>query len=285
MVTSFTAKYGISAEVKDDVLQLLVNDNSYSIDDLLQLVIKRLVESAESFIGESVRGAVISVPPSFSKEQRGRVYETALRTGLQTVQVISEPAASLLALQYCGSPSEATEDNALIIDFGGFSLDLTLMKCAKGAFSLVRSEHHPEVGGYLIDDLLFEHFKKEFQRKTGIDVSESRKAVVKLKTACEKTKIMLSQSQVAQCFVESLQDGIDFQSSLQRGRYDSMLYPLMSNVSGLIQKFIAESGVPIQRVSLLHGPVLLFQHLRVIGAIPWRNYQDPSFPKQHQGPF
>ena len=169
---------------------------------------------------------VITVPLSFTPDQRKQVKNYATLGGLHVTQVISEPAAALLA--YGISQNDQTESNTcLVFKCGGASLTATVMQTSGGMFSVLGSVTK-EVGGDLVTNILIEMLAAEFKRKYKMDPRESKRGKMKLKINAENAKHVLSTLDNANCYIESLYEGIDFNSNVSRSRLDAEFSKILS---------------------------------------------------------
>ena len=169
---------------------------------------------------------VITVPLSFTPEQRKQVKNYATLGGLHVSQVISEPAAALLA--YGISQNDQTESNlVLVFKCGGASLTCTVMQTSGGMYSVLGSVTK-DVGGDLVTNILIEMLAAEFKRKYKMDPKESKRGKMKLKINGENAKHVLSTLDNANCYIESLHEGIDFNANVSRSRLDAEFSKILS---------------------------------------------------------
>ncbi|KAJ1951453.1 Hsp70 protein that interacts with Zuo1p [Linderina macrospora] len=213
----------------------------------------RLRTSAEDYLGHKITGAVLAVPVWFTEQQKESVRAACTAAELPVLQLISEPAAA--ALMY-GLGADASHDDAkdalaLVVDVGGAGADVSLVAVHGGLFTVVGSKHTADVSGSTLDDVLVKHFAGEFKKQTGIDVLDGKHArsVRKLTEAAEITKRTLSAATTAPCAVESLADGMDFNGTINRTRFDILAGRVYNPLLDAVRDVVAEAGYTPAQVS------------------------------------
>ena len=162
------------------------------------MVLTKMKETAESYLGGTVTSAVITVPAYFNDSQRQATKDAGTIAGLNVLRIINEPTAAAIA--YGLDKKVQGERNVLIFDLGGGTFDVSLLTIEEGIFEVKATAGDTHLGGEDFDNNLLDHFKKEFQKKTGLDISEDARALRRLRSACERAKRTLSS--VAQTTVE-----------------------------------------------------------------------------------
>jgi L1 cell adhesion molecule like protein len=175
---------------------------------------------AEEYLGETVIDAVITVPAYFNDSQRQATKDAGVIAGFNVMRIINEPTAAAIA--YGLDKSGEREMNVLIFDFGGGTLDISFLTLIDGIFEVRATSGNTHLGGSDIDNVLVDYFTAEFQRRHGKDLGDNPKAVRRLRTACEKAKIVLSSATNASVEIDSLYDGVDFYSAVSRARFESL---------------------------------------------------------------
>uniref|UniRef100_T1JFC1 Heat shock 70 kDa protein 14 n=1 Tax=Strigamia maritima TaxID=126957 RepID=T1JFC1_STRMM len=223
---------------------------------VLSAIISNLLETARSRCGKLPSyNSVVAVPYHFTDAQRELIKETATKCGFTITQIISEPAACLLAY-YVGQLSPKEDGFCLVYRVGGQSLDVTIVYVSAGIYSIVSSVCKDDIGGDNITQLLVKHFAEEFRRKIHSDVYESRRSVAKLASVAENCKHILSSVSTAQCFVESLHEGADFNCNMTRARFESLLKPVIAELIEPIDEALEKAELKrddIKRVILAGG--------------------------------
>lgn len=178
-------------------------------------------EVAETKLGKKVEKAVITVPAYFNDNQRQATKDAGAIAGLNVLRIINEPTAAAIAYGL-GSGKSDKERNVLIYDLGGGTFDVSLLNIQGGVFTVKATAGDTHLGGQDFDTNLLDYFKKEFQRKTGKDLSGDSRALRRLRTACERAKRTLSNATQTAVEIDSLFDGEDFNSSVTRARFEDL---------------------------------------------------------------
>ncbi|KAI8145025.1 heat shock protein 70 family [Fennellomyces sp. T-0311] len=209
--------------------------------------LRHIRESAEAFLGTGVTGAVLAVPSYFTEEQRKALVEAAESAGIPVLQLVHESAAAVLA--YETVHKNANQDKtAVVCDLGGHSLDVTALNVRSGLYTVLATAHDTKLGGSSLDDLLITHFANEFKKKSKVDITSNRKALAKLRGAVEVTKKMLSSANSAPCFVESLADGLDFHSTINRMRFEIMANKVFAKALDTIREVLKKADLDASEI-------------------------------------
>ncbi|KCV71285.1 hypothetical protein H696_02231 [Fonticula alba] len=225
--------------------------------ELLAALIGGLKGTAEGILSSIVREAVLSVPTNLTEVQLAAIRSAADKCGLKLSALISEPAAAALALLDEEPLVSAEPENILVFDFGGSSVSTTVLRRYVGeTFEIVASKVDTATGARALDDLLANHLLRDISRKLA-DISDNRRAMIKLRMECERIKRTLSQSTTAPVFVESLHDGMDFAgSNMSRSHFEVLITPMIQSLLNSVDSFLTVSNIPlksIQRVILTGG--------------------------------
>ncbi|KAF2752343.1 chaperone protein dnaK [Sporormia fimetaria CBS 119925] len=195
--------------------------NAVSISDITARHLKRLRTSASDYLGKDVNAAVITVPTNFSDAQKEALVKSAKEAGLEVLQLISEPVSAVLA--YDARPEAKLADKIVVVaDLGGTRSDIAVIASRGGIYTILATHHDYEVSGFQLDQVLMDYFAKEFlkKNKSAGDPRENERALAKLKLESEAVKKSLSIGTTANFSVESLVNGIDFQATINRTRYE-----------------------------------------------------------------
>ena len=198
-------------------------------------------EIAEDYLGETVDGAVITVPAYFNDSQRQSTKDAGAIAGLNVLRIINEPTAAAIA--YGLDNKTEKERNILIYDLGGGTFDVTLLTIEEGIFEVKATAGDTRLGGEDFDTRLVQHFSQDFKRKHKKDISESKRAVRRLRTACENLKKTLSSSTQATLEVDSLYEGIDYTSTITRARFEELCGDLFRKTFEPVEKVIKDSKI------------------------------------------
>lgn len=229
-----------------------------SVSDVTARHLIKLRDSAADFLGKTISGVVVTVPTDFTDTQRSALEKIAKDAGIQILQIIHEPVAAVLAYSALDHASgvEMSDKNVVVADIGATRADVSVISVRGGLFTILATQHDYSLGGTMLDDVLVEHFGKEFQKKHKIDISGNVRALAKMKAQCETTKKTLSASSSATVSVESLAEGIDFHSSINRIRYETLGRKVFAQIADLIDSGIKKAGFErfdIQEVLLVGG--------------------------------
>ena len=259
--TVYDAKRLIGRDFKDSVTQSEIKNLSYEVveknekphisvdykgetkvfspEEISAMVLTYMKQIADSYLGEEVVDVVITVPAYFNDGQRQATKDAGTIAGLNVLRIINEPTAAAIAY---GLNNCSTEQNVLIFDLGGGTFDVSLLNIDDGIFEVRATAGDTHLGGEDFDNLLMQHFMAEFKRKHKVDISENKRSMRRLKTACEKAKRTLSSSSTANVEIDSLFDGIDFFTSITRAKFESLCMPLFQKCIQPVSKVLQDAG-------------------------------------------
>ncbi|KAI1749258.1 Hsp70 protein-domain-containing protein [Xylaria castorea] len=216
-----------------------------SVSEVSTRYLRRLVQSASDYIGKKVTSAVITVPTNFSEKQRETLTKAAQDADLEILQLINEPIASVLA--YDARPEAKMEDKIIVVaDLGGTRSDVAVIASRGGLYTLLATAHDYEYAGVQLDKVLMDHFAKEFLKKNAnVDPRENARSLAKLKAESEATKKALSIGTNANFSVESLAEGIDFQMTINRLRYETIARKVFEGFNRLVESAVKKAGLDV----------------------------------------
>ena len=212
----------------------------YHPEEISSMVLVKMKEVAEAYIGEEVTDAVVTVPAYFNDSQRQATKDAGTIAGLNVLRVINEPTAAAIAY---GLDNKSSEKNILIFDLGGGTFDVSLLNIDDGIFEVKATAGDTHLGGEDFDNILVKHFSTEFKRKNNLDISDNKRALRRLRTSCEKAKRTLSSGNTASIEIDSLYDGIDFFTSITRAKFESLCLPLFNKCIDPVNKVILDSKI------------------------------------------
>ena len=213
---------------------------TFQPEEISSMVLTKMKEIAESYIGEEVTDAVITVPAYFNDSQRQATKDAGHISGLNVLRIINEPTAAAIAY---GLDKKTEEKMVLIFDLGGGTFDVSLLSIDDGIFEVKATAGDTHLGGEDFDNILMKYFIEEFKRKNKIDISENKRSLRRLKTACERAKRTLSSSSSASLELESLHEGIDFFTNITRARFESLCMNLFQKCINPVTKVLQDAGV------------------------------------------
>lgn len=228
----------------------------FTPEEISAMVLAKMKEIAETFLGHDVKDAVITVPAYFNDSQRQATKDAGIIAGLNVMQIIIEPTAAALAYGLGKNP-KGDEKIVLIFDLGGGTLDVSILQIEKGSIFKVKSvAGDTHLGGEDFDNRLVSHLAKEFNRKFKKDLNTNPRALRRLKTAAEQTKITLSSSTEATIVIDSLFEGQDLYTKVSRARFEELCADLFKLTLQPVEKALADAKldkVAIHDVVLVGG--------------------------------
>lgn len=205
---------------------------------------RRLRTSATDFLGKDVNAAVVTVPTNFTDAQRSALTEAAKAAGLEILQFIHEPVGALLA--YDARPEVTVKDKRVIVaDLGGTRSDIAVIASRGGMYTILSTTHDYELGGAQLDQVVIDHFAKEFAKKHSTDPRENARSLAKLKLEGEATKRALSLGNNATISIESLANGVDFTSTINRTRYELLAGKVFNSFTRLIEDAVKKADLDL----------------------------------------
>jgi L1 cell adhesion molecule like protein len=191
-------------------------------EEISSMVLVKMKETAEEYLGNTVTDAVVTVPAYFNDSQRQATKDAGTIAGLNVLRIINEPTAAAIAYGLDKKGSTESEKNVLIFDLGGGTFDVSILSIDDGIFEVKSTAGDTHLGGEDFDNRLVDHFMTEFKRKHKKDISGNKRSLRRLRTACERAKRTLSSSTQANLEIDSLFEGIDFYTSITRARFEEL---------------------------------------------------------------
>lgn len=214
---------------------------SFTPEEVSSMVLTKMRETAESYLGGTVNNAVITVPAYFNDSQRQATKDAGLIAGLNVLRIINEPTAAAIA--YGLDKKAEGERNVLIFDLGGGTFDVSLLTIEEGIFEVKSTAGDTHLGGEDFDNRLVNHFVNEFKRKHKKDLSTNARALRRLRTACERAKRTLSSSAQTSIEIDSLFEGIDFYTAITRARFEELCQDLFRSTMEPVERVLRDAKI------------------------------------------
>ncbi|KAL4282852.1 hypothetical protein GQ457_16G013280 [Hibiscus cannabinus] len=223
-------------------------EKQFAAEEISSMVLIKMKEVAEAYLGQTIKNAVITVPAYFNDSQRQATKDAGSISGLNVMRIINEPTAAAIAYGLDKKASRSGEKNVLIFDLGGGTFDVSLLTIEEGIFEVKATAGDTHLGGEDFDNRLVNHFVQEFKRKHKKDISSNARALRRLRTACERAKRTLSSTAQTTIEIDSLYEGIDFYSTITRARFEELNMDLFRKCMEPVEKCIRDSKLDKSQV-------------------------------------
>jgi heat shock protein 1/8 len=210
----------------------------FSAEEISSMVLTKMKETAESYLGRDVKNAVITVPAYFNDAQRQATRDAGSIAGLNVLRIINEPTAAAIAY---GLEKKGTETNVLIFDLGGGTFDVSLLTIDEGVFEVEATAGDTHLGGEDFDNRLVDYFVAEFAKRHQKNLFTDQQSLHRLRTACERAKRVLSTDTLAHIEIEALFEGLDFSSVITRARFEDLNMDYFKKCMELVEKVLKDA--------------------------------------------
>ncbi|KAH6794420.1 heat shock protein 70B [Perilla frutescens var. hirtella] len=232
----------------------------FAAEEISSMVLTKMRETAESFLGYQIKNAVVTVPAYFNDSQRQATKDAGAIAALNVMRIINEPTAAAIAYGLDKKGSTRGEQNILVFDLGGGTFDVSLLSIEEGIFEVKSTAGDTHLGGEDFDNRLVNHFVAEFRRKQKKDISGNARALRRLRTACERAKRAVSSTTQTTIEVDSLFEGIDFYATITRARFEELCMDLFLKCMEPVEKCLRDAKIDKSQV---HEVVLVGGSTRI----------------------
>ncbi|XP_064123049.1 heat shock 70 kDa protein 1-like [Macrobrachium nipponense] len=236
-VVSESAKPKLQVEYRGEL-------RTFNPEEISSMVLTKMKETAEAYLGKRVSDAVITVPAYFNDSQRQATKDAGIIAGLNVLRIINEPTAAAIAYGLDKKAGQGKERNVLIFDLGGGTFDVSILNIDDGVFEVKATAGDTHLGGEDFDNRLVNHFIQEFQRKYKKDISGNKRSLRRAtwkNSFCERAKRTLSSSTQASVEIDSLYEGIDFYTSITRARFEELCADLFRSTLAPVEKALRDA--------------------------------------------
>ncbi|KAG2630125.1 hypothetical protein PVAP13_3KG494700 [Panicum virgatum] len=242
------------------VVQHKGEDKQFAAEEISSMVLIKMREIAEAYLGSTIKNAVVTVPAYFNDSQRQATKDAGVIAGLNVLRIINEPTAAAIAYGLDKKATSVGEKNVLIFDLGGGTFDVSLLTIEEGIFEVKATAGDTHLGGEDFDNRMVNHFVQEFKRKNKKDITGNPRALRRLRTACERAKRTLSSTAQTTIEIDSLYEGIDFYSTITRARFEELNMDLFRKCMEPVEKCLRDAKMD---KSSVHDVVLVGGSTRI----------------------
>merc|ERR1712007_188589 len=222
------------------VVKVKGEDKAMAPEEVSSMVLTKMKETAENYLGKEINHAVVTVPAYFNDAQRQATKDAGTISGMKVERIINEPTAAAIAY---GMDKTGGESNVLVFDLGGGTFDVTLLTIDSGVFEVLATNGDTHLGGEDFDQRVMQYFIKMMKKKSDIDISGDKRALQKLRKEVERVKRALSSQQQARLEIEDLAEGFDLSESLTRARFEELNNDLFKKTLGPVSKVLEDADV------------------------------------------
>ena len=234
-----------------DEIKVDIRGKEYSPQEISAIILQKMKKTAEDYLGESVTEAVITVPAYFNDAQRQATKDAGRIAGLDVKRIVNEPTAAALAYGF-GKDKNDKEETIAVYDFGGGTFDISILELGDGVFEVKSTNGDTHLGGDNIDQVIIDWMVADFKQKNGVDLSNDKMALQRLKEAAEQAKITLSSSMTTTInlpFITANANGpLHLQMELSRAKFEQMIAPIIERSKIPCQNALRDAGISARGV-------------------------------------
>jgi L1 cell adhesion molecule like protein len=215
---------------------------NFQAEEISSMVLIKMKEIAEAYLGKTIKSAVVTVPAYFNDSQRQATKDAGTIAGLDVKRIINEPTAAAIAYGL-DKKGDGKEKNVLIFDLGGGTFDVSLLTIEDGIFEVKATNGHTHLGGEDFDNRLVDYCMTVFKKKTGHDIAGNARAMRRLRTQCEKAKRILSSAHQAEIECETLFEGEDFSTTISRAKFEELCIDLFRKCMPPVENVLKDADI------------------------------------------
>ncbi len=240
---SLSVPYTVRSNDQGNVRALCpITEREYAPEELISSIIRKLIDDAETYLGETIDSAVITVPAYFNDAQRQATRDSAILAGLNVERILNEPTAAALAYGF----DKSSSSRVLVFDLGGGTFDVSLLRISNGVFDVKATSGDTQLGGNDFDKKIVDWLADDFKNKNGIDLRRDRQALQRLSEAAEKAKQELSgvnTTPISLPFIATGKEGpLHIETKLERKTFESLCRDLISRLLNPVESVLKDSG-------------------------------------------
>ncbi|XP_057436397.1 heat shock 70 kDa protein 18-like [Lotus japonicus] len=235
-------------------------EKKFTAEEISSMVLSKMREIAEAYLGFAVKNAVVTVPAYFNDSQRRATKDAGVIAGLNVMRILNEPTAAAIAYGLDKSDTGDDEINVLIFDLGGGTFDVSLLTIEDGVFEVNSTAGDSHLGGEDFDNRMVNNFVEEFKRKHEKDISGNPRALRRLRTACERAKRTLSSTVQTTIEIDSLYEGVDLYTDITREKFEELNMDLFTKCMEPVDKCLKDARMD---KSSVHDVVLVGGSTRI----------------------